>query len=332
MSARLQTVGVIGVGAMGAPMALRLIDCGYRVIVRDIDPSRVAPLVAVGAIAADSPAAIARAADFILTVVVDSEQTDDILFGDKGIVTGLSTNATDDSRSTAVGTDDNTAATRRRVVVAMCSTVAPRYTRALPVRLSAHPVALVDTPVSGGPARARNGTLSMMIGADDATLAAIGPVLDAVASRQFRVGKQCGDGSAMKIVNNMLAGINLAAAGEALALAEAMGMDLDAVRAVVEASSGGSWIFADRVPRLIARDYTPPRAASKILMKDVSLALDEATAAGVNAAIARAAHQVFAGTVARGFGEADDAAVIEHYRARDAVIPKSDRRGKQCFD
>ena len=308
------TVGVIGVGAMGAPMALRLIDRGYGVVVRDVDPSRVAPLVAAGAIAADSAADVARAADFILTVVVDAGQTDDILFGDDGIVAALPDNAR----------DDRIPDTQRRVVVAMCSTVAPRYARALPGRLSAHRVALVDTPVSGGPARARNGTLSMMIGADDATLAAIEPVLDAVASRRFRVGTHAGDGSAMKIVNNMLAGINLAAAGEALALAEALGMDLDAVRSVVEASSGGSWIFADRVPRLIARDYTPPRAASKILMKDVSLALDEATAAGVNAAIARAAHQVFVGTVAKGFGDADDAAVIEHYRSRDASVPKSD--------
>ena len=270
--------------------------------------------MAAGAIAADSAADVARAADFVLTVVVDADQTDDILFGDNGIVVALSTDAREDAM---VGN-------RRRVVVAMCSTVAPRYTRTLPARLSAHPVALVDTPVSGGPARARDGTLSMMIGADDRTLAAIESVLDAVASRRFRVGNHAGDGSAMKIVNNMLAGINLAAAGEALALAEALGMDLDAVRAVVEASSGGSWIFADRVPRLIARDYTPPRAASKILMKDVSLALDEATAAGVNATMARAAHQVFVGTVAKGFGDADDAAVIEHYRPRAASVPKSD--------
>ena len=308
------TVGVIGVGAMGAPMALRLIDRGYRVVVRDVDASTLAPLVAAGAIAAGSAADVARAADFVLTVVVDAGQTDDVLFGSDGIVAGLSP----DARAGA-GVD-----IQRRVVVAMCSTVAPRYTRTLPQRLPAQHVALVDTPVSGGPARARNGTLSMMIGGDDATLVAIEPVLDAVASRRFRVGNNPGDGSAMKIVNNMLAGINLAATGEALALAEALGMDLDGVRAVVEASSGGSWIFADRVPRLIARDYTPPRAASKILMKDVSLALDEATAAGVDAAIARAAYEVFAGTVAKGFGDADDAAVIEHYRAGGASIRKSD--------
>ena len=128
----------------------------------------------------------------------------------------------------------------------------------------------------------------------------------------------------MKIVNNMLAGINLAAAAEALALAEALGMDLEMVRSVVDKSSGGSWIFADRVPRLIAGDYTPPKAASKILTKDVGLAIDEAEAAGVPAPIARAAHHVFAGTVAQGLGDADDAAVIEHYRAQIAFASKLD--------
>ena len=206
----------------------------------------------------------------------------------------------------------------------MCSTVAPAYARTLGARLAAHRISVVDAPISGGPARALDGTLSMMIGGDDATIGRVRDVLEAVASRRFHVGQRGGDGSAMKIVNNMLAGINLAAAAEALALAERLGMDLNVVRDVVNASSGGSWMFADRVPRLIDRDYSPAKAASKILCKDVGLALDEADAAGVPAAIARAAHHVYAGTVAQGLGEADDAAVIEYYRAQIALAINTD--------
>lgn len=296
------TVGIIGIGAMGGPIALRLIDRGFRVVVRDVDPARVAAALSAGATAAGSAAAVAREADCVLTVVVDAGQTDDVLFGDEGIV----------------------GAARRDVAVVMCSTVAPRYTRSLASRLEPHGITLVDAPISGGPARARDGTLSMMIGGANEALARLSHVLEAVASRRFHAGPNAGDGSAMKIVNNMLAGINLAAAGEAMALAERLGMDLAMVRSVVEASSGGSWIFADRITRLIAGDYLPPKAASKILMKDVGLALDEADAAGVPAPIARAAHHVFAGTVAQGLGDADDAAVIEHYRALIRFATKID--------
>ena len=301
-SDRSTAIGVIGVGAMGEPIARRLLGAGFRVIVRDVIAGRMRALVESGASAASSAAEVARQADVVLTVVVDAVQTDDVLFGDDGVA----------------------AAARDGLTIVMCSTVAPAYARTLGARLAPHRISVVDAPISGGPARALDGTLSMMIGGDDATIGRVRDVLEAVASRRFHVGQRGGDGSAMKIVNNMLAGINLAAAAEALALAERLGMDLNVVRDVVNASSGGSWMFADRVPRLIDRDYSPAKAASKILCKDVGLALDEADAAGVPAAIARAAHHVYAGTVAQGLGEADDAAVIEYYRAQIALAINTD--------
>ncbi|MEO7762660.1 MAG: NAD(P)-dependent oxidoreductase, partial [Casimicrobiaceae bacterium] len=183
----------------------------------------------------------------------------------------------------------------------------------LGARLAEHGIALIDAPISGGPARAREGTLSMMAAAPDAAIVRARQVLDAVASRLFRVGTRAGDGSAMKVVNNMLAGINLAAGAEVLALAESLGMDLRMVCEVVNASSGGSWIFGDRMPRALERDYAP-RAAAKILTKDVGLALDVAEAAGVPVSIARAAHAAYKGAVAQGLGEADDAALLEYFR------------------
>ncbi len=291
-------VGVIGTGAMGGAMARCLLRKGYRVSVHDIVAERVEALVRLGATPAANAAAVAREAGVIFTVVVDALQTDDVLFGAGG--------ATEQAAHGAV--------------IVMCSTVAPGYAASLPARLDAQGIGFVDAPISGGPQRAEAGTLSMMAAGPAATLQRALPLLNAVATRVFRVGERAGDGSAMKIVNNMLAGINLAAAAEAMALAERMGMDLQLVHDVVCASSGGSWIFADRMPRVIAADYAP-RAAAKILHKDVGLALAAAEAAGVPVDIARAAHRVYAGALRQGLGEADDAAVIEYYRALTGSTP-----------
>ena len=285
-------IGLIGVGAMGGAMARCLLGKGHRVVVRDIEPERAEALAALGAVVAESPADLVRRANVVFTIVVDAAQTDAVLFGHDGLVAAA-----------APGT-----------VVVMCSTVAPGYAASLPARLAPLGIGFVDAPISGGPQRAAEGTMSMMAAGATETMTQVLPILEAVASRLFRMGERPGDGSAMKIVNNMLAGINLAAGAEAMALAEQLGMDPQLVYDVVCASSGGSWIFADRMPRVIADDYTP-KAAAKILTKDVGLALDAAAAAGVPAALAKAAHDVYKGTVALGFGEVDDAAVMEYYRA-----------------
>ena len=311
-------IGVIGIGAMGGAIARRLLDCGHRVVICDVDPMQTEALAAAGAIVATSAVDVAdqvatqvatqRAteqateaateAGIIFIVVVDAAQTDDVLFGERGI----------------------TASGRRGLTIVMCSTVGARYAAALRPRLFEHGIDLVDAPISGGPQRARDGTMSMMIGAAHPVYARVQSLLAVVASRRFHVGERAGDGSAMKIVNNMLAGINLAAAAEALALAEQLGMDLRIVRDVVNASSGGSWIFADRVPRMLDGDYAPAKAAARILAKDVGIALEEADAAGVPATIARAAHDVFTGAVAQGLGSLDDAAVIDYCRAQISRI------------
>ncbi len=291
-------VGIIGVGAMGGAMAECLLRKGHRVVVRDLIAERVDALVRLGAEPAASAADVARKSRLVMTVVVDAEQTDAVLFGIEG------------DRGVAASVPPGT-------IVVMCSTVAPEYASSLAGRLAERNLALIDAPISGGPQRARDGALSMMAAAAPETLARAQPVLAAVASRLFTVGSQPGQGSAMKVVNNMLAATNLAAAAEAMALAEKLGMDLALAQDVINASSGGSWIFADRMPRALARDYAPPRAAAKILAKDMRLALDVAQAAGAAVDVARAAQQAYNGALAQGLGEADDAALIEYYRARN---------------
>jgi len=289
-------VGVIGVGAMGMGIAKALLGKGFRVTVRDIVAAREAEAESAGARRASSPAALAAECDVVLTVVIDAEQTRTVAYtGDRPLVPSSATSGLSP-------------------VVMMCSTIAPSDTEEVAARLGAHGIAMLDAPISGGPARAHAGTLSMMAAGADAAFERCKPVIDAIATNCFRISARPGDGSRMKVVNNMLAAANLAAGCEAMALAGRLGLDLRQAAEVVNASSGGSWIFADRMARALEGDYAP-RAAARVLRKDVSLFVSEARALGLEATLAEAAQRVFEDTVARGLGEEDDAAVLKRYAA-----------------
>jgi len=289
-------VGVIGVGVMGMGVARNLLARGYPVRVRDIRPEAEAEAATAGATVCSSPAALARECDVVISLVVDQDDTEAIVFGPDGLAGTLSAQA----------------------VYVMSSTVPPAYASELGARLAARGLSMLDAPVSGGPARARDGSLSMMISGTAAARERAEPLLADVAARRFVVGAAPGDGSKAKIVNNLLAGVNLAAAGEAMTLGMKLGLDPKLVFDIVSASSGASWIFADRMPRVLAGDYAS-RAATKILTKDLSIAAATAAAAGVPGPLAEAARDVFAAAVADGHGEADDAAVIRYYAARAGV-------------
>lgn len=295
MSGKLK-VGVIGIGAMGMGVARNLLARGYAVRVRDIRPEAEAEAAGAGATVCGSPAALARECDVVISLVVDQGETEAIVFGADGLAGALSPQA----------------------VYVMSSTVPPGYASDLGVRLAARGLAMLDAPVSGGPARAWAGTLSMMVSGSDAARARAESALAEVAAKRFVVGTAPGDGSKAKIVNNLLAGVNLAAAGEAMTLGMKLGLDPTLLAEVVSASSGASWIFGDRMPRVLTGDYAP-RAATKILTKDLSIAAATAAEAGVPGPLATAARDVFAAAVADGHGEADDAAVIRYYAARAGV-------------
>jgi 3-hydroxyisobutyrate dehydrogenase-like beta-hydroxyacid dehydrogenase len=281
-------VGVIGVGAMGMGIAKALLARGFAVTVRDIVPERQAEAVAAGAKGVDSPAQMAGAVDLVVTVVVDAAQTREVVAG--------------------IGTP-----------VMMCSTIAP--SEAEDIARSLGDVPMLDAPISGGPARAHAGTLSVMTSGSDAAFDRCRPVLDAIAAKVFRISERPGDGSRMKVVNNMLAAANLAAGCEAMAMASRLGLPLPQVLDVVNASSGGSWIFADRMARALQGDYSP-RAATRVLLKDVGLFVREARNLGLTAPMAECAREIFHDAVAAGFAEEDDAAVLKRYAVRwGAEIP-----------
>jgi len=286
MSESKPAVGVIGVGAMGIGVAASLKRGGFPTHARDIRAEAQREAEAIGATCHTDAAALARACDIAIVLVVDAAQVDQVLFGAAGAA----------------------AAFRPGAIVMLSSTVAPDYVATLSARLARCGVALVDAPVSGGPRRAADGTMTMMVAGDAAALARCEPVFAAVAGRVFRVGGTPGDAAKFKIVNNLLAAANLAAGAEALALAVRAGLDPVQVVDVINASSGASWIFTDRMPRALARDFAP-RAAAKILAKDVRIAAEFAERLGQDATFAHAAQAAFQRMVDAGDGELDDAAI-----------------------
>jgi putative dehydrogenase len=295
-----QHVGVVGVGQMGMAVAKRLLERGYVVHTRDIRADADAEAREAGATVCESPAALAAACRVVVTLVVNEDQTEDVVFGARGVAETLKS--------------DN--------MLMVSSTVSPTFIESLAARLAERGLAMLDAPMSGGPARARAGTISMMIAGPDAAMERAGDVLQTLSSARFIMSARPGDGARMKLVNNMLAGVNLAGSCEAMALGVRLGLDPQRIFDVVLASSGGSWIFGDRMPRVLSGDYRP-KAAATLLTKDVSLALGAAREAGFPAPVAAAALQVFLGTVALGHGAEDDAALVKFYQALTGIsLPK----------
>jgi 3-hydroxyisobutyrate dehydrogenase len=206
----------------------------------------------------------------------------------------------------------------------MSSTIQPAAAASLAERLARRGLLMIDAPCSGGPHKARAGQMTIMAAAPRAVLRRFAPVIEAISGRCFHVSEHAGDGSRAKVVNNMLAGVNLVAASEAMALAIKLGLDARTMAEVIGASSGASWIFADRIPRVLAGDYSP-KAAIDILRKDLSILLETAAGQGFPTPLARTAHAIFEDAARLGHGREDDAAVIKVYQALSGIaLPRSE--------
>ena len=292
-ASRAAKVGIVGVGAMGMAMARNLHAKGYRVWSRDVRRAADDAARALGLTVCASPQALAAQVDIAIVVVVNAQQIDDVLFGADGIVRAQGGAKT----------------------VMLCSTIAPQDTTRFADRLASHAIATIDAPISGGPARALAGTMSTMLAAPAAALAPWHTLLADLAEKRFVVSATIGDAAKAKLVNNLLAGINLVAGAEALALSAKIGLDPRAMFDIIRASSGASWVFEDRMARALAEDYSPPRAAAHILTKDVGLATALAASVEHPTPLGNAALAKLRETVARGWAELDDAAVIKTYQA-----------------
>jgi len=290
-------VGLIGLGAMGLGMANSLRRAGYALRVHDIRPAVVEAFAAQGGVACLTPADVAQGSDVLVSVVVNAAQTDDLLFGARGCAAALQPGS----------------------VFVMCSTVDPNWSVALEARLAALGILYLDAPISGGAARAASGQITMMTSGVPAAYALCAPVLDAMAAKVYRLGDRAGAGSKVKIINQLLAGVHIAAAAEAMALGLREGVDPAALYEVITHSAGNSWMFENRMAHVLAGDYTPLSAVD-IFVKDLGLVLDMARASKFPLPLSATAHQMFMQASSAGFGREDDSAVIKIFPGID--LPK----------
>jgi len=283
-------VGLIGLGAMGRGAATNLLAKGYDVVGFDVSAGALDWLRAQGGTPAGSLAELATRVRIVVCFVVNAQQTDDVLFGDGGLVGRLPAGA----------------------VFIACSTMDPGYVQTLAERLAVHAIALVDAPVTGGAVGAVAGTLTIMGSGTRGAFDEARPVLETFGARVHHLGP-AGSGARMKVLNQLLCGVHLAAAGEALALARRQGLPLDLTLEILSSGAAGSWMLADRGPRMIAGAFDHVTSAVDIFVKDLSLVLDATRESRFPAALAHAAYLAFIETSARGLGALDDSAITTHY-------------------
>ncbi|QQS11693.1 MAG: NAD-binding protein [Rhodospirillales bacterium] len=290
MTANTPRVAFVGLGSMGMGMARNLLAKGHAVTGVDMNPDARAALVAAGGAAAATPREAAAAADALVVVVVNAQQVEQVLFGPDGAIGALPAG---------------------RVVI-QCATVPPAFSKALGERLAAAGHPLLDAPLSGGRARADTGELTIMSSGAAGAYDQAQTILDAVAAKVYRLGDAPGVGSLVKTVNQLLAGVHIAAAAEAMALGTKAGADPRALYEVITNSAGNSWMFANRVPHMLDGDYRPLSAVD-IFVKDLGLVLDTGREVKQALPLAAAAHQLFLMASAAGWGRIDDAAVVKVY-------------------
>lgn len=286
-----KAVGVIGLGSMGMGVALALCDAGFDVIGFDVSPVACENFSAAGGRSVDSPAAVAQQADIVVIVVINSKQVDQVLFGSNGVVDSIAMDG----------------------LIIQCATVAPKFIVELGQQLTDKGLDLIDAPISGGAVKAREGRLSVMASGKPECFEKAAVVLDGMAEKVYRLGDSSGYGSRVKLVNQHLAGVHIAAAAEAMALGISMGLDPEALYEVITNSAGNSWMFENRVPHILEGDYTPASAVD-IFVKDLGLVHSTGTELTLPLPIASAALQQFTAASSAGHGKEDDSAVIKVYQ------------------
>ncbi len=289
-------VGVIGLGTMGMGAARNLVAKGHEVTGCDIAEAKRAELQAAGGKAVAAASALPGDLEAVIVLVVNAAQEDDVLFGPRGCAARLA----------------------RGTVVICSATVAPEFARALERRLAEAGLLMLDAPVSGGKAGAEAGTMTIMGSGAEAAFAKAQPALDAIAGKVFRLGSAAGVGSTVKMVNQLLAGVHIAVAAEALALGIRAGADPRTLYEVISTSAGNSWMWQNRVPHILAGDDTPHSSAN-IFVKDLGIVLDQARALSFPLPLASTAHQLFLATAAAGHGGKDDSSVIRVWQALTGI-------------
>jgi len=296
-----EQIAIVGLGSMGYGMAASVLAAGHQTHGFDINPAQVARFQAQGGADGDLDSN-AGSIDALVVVVLNAAQTETVLFGDMGIVPAM----------------------KRGSVVVACATVPPAFARDMADRCADYGVHYLDAPISGGAAKAASGRLSIMASGTVQAFAAAAAVLDATAEKVFTLGDAAGAGSAMKAVNQLLAGVHIAAMAEALTFGLSQGVSAEKFVEVIPECAGTSWMLENRAPHIVTGDYTP-HSSVNIWPKDLGIVLDIARGAGFEAPVTEAALAQFVEAAAMGLGGEDDAAVAKVYAARAGVVlPKND--------
>jgi 3-hydroxyisobutyrate dehydrogenase len=295
-------LAVIGLGSMGLGAARSARTAGLDVVGCDLVAATRAAFEALGGRATADAAEAARDADAVLVMVVNAAQTDAVLFGAGGAA----------------------AAMKPGGIILSSATMAPDEARRLATQAEARGLLYLDAPISGGPVKAMQGALTVMASGTPAAFAAAEPVLAGIAATVHRLGEAAGIGAAYKIVNQLLAGVHIAAACEAMTFASRLGLDLRKVYEVITASAGNSWMFENRVPHILDGDYAP-KSAVDIFTKDLGIVAAIGRAEQFPLPVAAIALQQFLATAAAGMGRDDDTSVARMIAAVTGVaLPKKE--------
>ncbi|WP_425097873.1 L-threonate dehydrogenase [Tropicibacter sp. S64] len=290
---------LIGLGAMGLGMAKNILKAGMDLRGFDLSPKARERFAEAGGRSFDSAADAAEGCDLLVLMVVNAEQARAAVFG-SGVAEALAPGAT----------------------VMLCSTVAPDDARALAAELDGAGLVMLDAPVSGGQVGAEAGTLTLMTSGPEAAYGRAQPVLDAIAGKVHRLGDVPGLGATYKVVHQLAAGVHLVAAAEVMALGARAGCDPEKLFEIVSTSAGQSWMFEDRVPRILAGE-TAPTSTVDIFVKDLGLVLQTGRDCATPLPLSAAAHQMMLAASAMGFGKLDDSCVIRAYEALTGYSTKS---------
>ena len=288
-------IGVIGLGSMGYGIATSISRSGHTVWGFDEAAGQVEKFIAAGG-KTGNLADEARHFDIAVVVVLNAPQTEAVLFGENGFVPKM----------------------KPGTAIISCATVAPQFARTMAERCKQFGVFYLDAPISGGSIKAGEGRLSVMASGSPEAFQTAQPALDAMAETVFELGDDVGDGSAMKAVNQLLAGVHIASMAEALTFGITQGIAPEKIVEVISQCAGTSWMFENRAPHVVTGDYTP-HSAIDIWPKDLGIVLDVARGAKFSAPLTAAAMQQFLAASGSGLGDEDDAAVAKVY-ARNANI------------
>ncbi|MEO0655391.1 MAG: L-threonate dehydrogenase [Pseudomonadota bacterium] len=290
-----KTLAVIGLGSMGYGMAASCVRAGHEVYGMDLDADRMAQLRAEGG-RTGKLADLGHALDAVVVVVLNAAQVESVLLGEDGIVPQL----------------------REGAVVMACATVPPDFAKEMEARCAAQGVLYLDAPISGGSVKAAHGALGVMASGRPAAFEAAEEILEATAETVFRLGDAAGAGSAMKAVNQLLAGVHIAVMAEAMTFGITQGVSPERFIDVISKCAGTSWMLENRAPHIAAGDYTP-HSQVNIWPKDLGIVLDAARSVGFEAPITETALAQYKQAVEMGLGREDDAAIAKVYAAQAGV-------------